>query len=331
MSRRALQRARLAVASLAVLAGCAARAPAPEAPKATDAELEQELDALGDELMTDLISLRSRLKDVEYALTTRASRHCGHLSRPRVGAIFVGAAAFPSEPLNALAPQPMGFADAPAVVYVVPGGAADRAGLRPGDVLVSVAGKKVASTRQLARTLRHLDARASVLVEFRRDDRESRATLALAPACPIYFAAVKSPMVVPWQRNTFVMDVPVGLLRLGESDDVLAVALGHQLAHALFERREDDEAATEMRADRLGIMLAAEAGFDVRVAPAYWEQVAQEYPWLIVPYLAPPRWRQRADLARRLRARYPHPDIARRMAEIRAAVAEFAVASPSGR
>ena len=68
-----------------------------------------------------------------------------------------------------------------------------------------------------------------------------------------------------------------------EREQELAVAVGHQLAHALFDRDEDDRLTKERRADHFGLILTAGSGYDVTPAIAYWEAVAQAHPSLIDP------------------------------------------------
>jgi predicted Zn-dependent protease len=68
-----------------------------------------------------------------------------------------------------------------------------------------------------------------------------------------------------------------GLLRFLESDDELAVILGHELAHGLLDAGLDP-AAAEREADRVGLYLAALAGYDVAVARGLSERFIREFP-----------------------------------------------------
>ena len=76
------------------------------------------------------------------------------------------------------------------------------------------------------------------------------------------------------------------------TDDELALILGHELAHHVLGHRGWHEAetrgretqtvpalsgtagGTERQADRVGLYLAARAGFDPAIAPAFWRRFA---------------------------------------------------------
>jgi predicted Zn-dependent protease len=120
--------------------------------------------------------------------------------------------------------------------------------------------------------------------------------------------------------------IPLGLLKYATDDATLAIAMAHQLAHALSDRPGEDPFDSEVRADSLGIRIAAAAGFEVSVATAYWEGVAAEYPSLID--------RERRGAARNRRSPTPyemlaHGDIARRLEGIRSEI-ERQSGGPSG-
>ena len=68
-----------------------------------------------------------------------------------------------------------------------------------------------------------------------------------------------------------------GLLRFLESDDELAVILGHELAHALLDDGLDP-AAAEREADAVGLYLAARAGYDISVARGLSQRFVREFP-----------------------------------------------------
>jgi len=268
-------------------------------------------------MLDELIEFRIRVKNVEHALTTAAARHCGDLSRPRAGAIVANVESFEGEDLRSTIARQEILGEPPTVLHVVPGGALDRSGVRDGDLVLALNGRAIEGGGQFAQSVLELSD-PNARLEFSRNGERSSAMVSFDRSCPIYFDLVDSPLIVPWQVEKFLIDVPHGLLQIEDSDDVLSVALGHQLAHALFDRRGESESESEDRADRLGLMIASEAGFDVRVAPDYWERVAREYFWLILPAEEVSVWQDRKSRARRF-DQWPHRDIARRMALIRAA------------
>jgi predicted Zn-dependent protease len=75
--------------------------------------------------------------------------------------------------------------------------------------------------------------------------------------------------------------ISVGMIRFAESEDELAVAIGHELAHRILGGRDRSYPKNELRADEIGLLLAARTGYDETVAPAFWERFALEKPWMI--------------------------------------------------
>ncbi len=143
------------------------------------------------------------------------------------------------------------------------------------------------------------------------------AQMPLEMTCPIRYALATSPLIVPWQRKRLVITIPLGLVRYAKDDAKLAIAMAHQMAHALFDRPRDDAIGAETRADYLGLQLASKAGYDVGSAIEYWEDVAMEYPSLISEASArwrPLSWGQRGEIEYN---ELPHADIARRLNSIR--------------
>lgn len=126
------------------------------------------------------------------------------------------------------------------------------------------------------------------------------------------FAVVDDPAINAWALPGGKCAVNVGLLEFVESDDELAIVVGHEIAHALAshgaERLSRDAVAGilaelalgeidpglrfaieqaygvgvslpfsrdhEREADRLGLFLAAEAGYDPRAAISLWRRMA---------------------------------------------------------
>ncbi|MGA0287455.1 MAG: M48 family metallopeptidase [Phycisphaerales bacterium] len=128
------------------------------------------------------------------------------------------------------------------------------------------------------------------------------------------FTVVDEPTVNAWALPGGKCGVNLGLLEFVENDDELAVVIGHEIAHALAshgaERLSRDAVAGilaelalgeidpglrfaieqaygvgvslpfsrdhEREADRLGLFLAAEAGYDPRAAVSLWRRMAAD-------------------------------------------------------
>ncbi len=296
------------------LSGCLGPgAPALDEQTLFAAQLEQ-----GRRLAAGSLEVRGRLSNLELALTLGAAEFCGKLTRPKLGGMFGSSRSFAGAAARVVAEESLGLGEDPTVAHVSPGGPLAQARIQPGDRFLSVNGTPVESIAQIGEVLRTQPERLSVLV--RRGDEQLERTVVPAATCPISLDFAASPALVPWKASRFSAGVPLGLLNLLDRDDELAVVLSHQIAHLLFDRPEDDALAQEKRADRLGMYVAARAGYDVSVAPRAWEKVVSEYPWLVGPAQARSRYRV-----------YPHPALALRMEGIRAAVREIEQLRGQGR
>ena len=284
-------------------------------PPVTPTEISEEVDEFGSEMIDELVAARARIQDIEFRLLRAASPLCGQWNRPYVGVLVTEQESFKEPKIREIAGDMLRTGEAATIVHVARGGPFDRAGLRAGDELISIAGERIESSDDLMERVLALEVGSTVSVRYRRDGiLESNAMVRLDPACPVRFGYATSPLIVPWQVERVLIAIPLGLLKYATDDATLAVAMGHQLAHSLFDRPGDDPLDSEMRADSLGLRIAAAAGFDVSVATAYWEGVAAEYPTLIH------RESQGTASVYGLETRYellPHGDIARRLEGIR--------------
>ncbi|MGA1045421.1 MAG: M48 family metallopeptidase [Phycisphaerales bacterium] len=151
-------------------------------------------------------------------------------------------------------------------------------------------------------------------VGARLADATARRHPASAGAMRWQFAVIAEPEVNAWALPGGKCGVNVGLLEFVESDDELAIVMGHEIAHAVArhggERISQSMAASivgelalggldpavqqavfaayglgvalpfsrshEREADRLGLMIAAEAGYDPRAAISLWTRMAAQ-------------------------------------------------------
>ena len=103
------------------------------------------------------------------------------------------------------------------------------------------------------------------------------------------------------------------MMRFVESDDELAVVIGHELAHRILGGGHASYPKKEVRADEIGLYLVARAGFDEAVAPTFWERFALEKPSMI-------RWEPDEKRAKEPR----HARIAERLLAMRVVLEQIA-------
>jgi hypothetical protein len=306
---------RIGVVLLAsALAACAIpAAPGIDERTLFDAQVDQ-----GRRLAGEALRVRSRLVDLDLALTVASREFCGALTLSKLGGMFGSSASFTGSASRAVVEESYRLSKEPTVVHVTANGPLAAADVQPGDRLLELNGAAVDSIAAIGELMAARPQRVELTIG--RAERTLRRTVTPLAACPVTLDYAISPALVTWKAATLSGGVPLGLMNLLDDDDELAVILGHQIAHLLFDRAEDDLLARERRADRIGLFVAARAGFEVARAELAWEKLAFEYPWLIVP---PPR----GSVFRS----YPHGSLAQRMDGIRGAVREIADLKAAGK
>ena len=195
----------------------------------------------------------------------------------------------------------------PGVLAVVAGSPAAEAGLRAGDVLLSVNGTAFPSPLAMAELDRRKQWRAEIerseaLLEAElrkgpvelgvlRDGAKIRIGLSYRLGCPARIRLARSDQTNAFANGHYVI-ATTALLDFIRSDDELAIVIGHELAHNIlrhparldaqgvpergllrgFGKNAARVRVTEEEADRLGLRLAWAAGYDVRAAIPFWRR-----------------------------------------------------------
>lgn len=195
----------------------------------------------------------------------------------------------------------------PAIEAVVPGGPADRAGAHQGDRIRAINGAPVedrapaigeaADYAGLEKVLAQLDAAAQggpVRLMVDRSSGPIQYEVVAEPGCQSRVQLETSKSSNASADGTMI-SIGLEAAAAAATVDELAVSIGHEMAHNILEHRARlDQAGvsrgfwqnfgrnareirkTEDEADLLGLYLMARAGFDIDVAPAYWERIATE-------------------------------------------------------
>ncbi len=198
----------------------------------------------------------------------------------------------------------------PGVLTVLAGTPAARAGLAAGDVLLAVNGRalptgaSVAAEPKREKWRRLADETESELesalrggpVDLRvlREGRELALRLGSLPACLGRVRLARSTQVNAFATGRTVV-MTLAMLKFLKSDDELAVVLGHELSHNIFGhpaiRSEEGilrglgikgaNAAwkREEVADRFGLRLMSEAGYDLDAVIPFWRRYLRKYDW----------------------------------------------------
>ena len=172
-----------------------------------------------------------------------------------------------------------GIGNSVTVLAVASGSPAERAGLREGDRILSIDGSRIGRTKHVFDRLR-ASRSGDPTLRIGRGQNKLGLALPRVEGCEHgTLVSVSGGIDTTTHDNRHDMWVPTGLLRFVKDDDELAFAISHQIGHQLlgtFRTGKD-----EPRADELGLRIAAQAGFDIAKAPAFWDRVAAEEFWKI--------------------------------------------------
>lgn len=221
----------------------------------------------------------ARVARVAWRLATAARERCPRLE-PASGLVLQHLSQFRlGDRAGIVARLPLDRG--PGVIAVVPGGPADGAGIRAGDVLLAIDGAGLPPEPDLAapfdgtRARARADAVADLLqvprdVTLLRGGDELTLRLAPRPACPSRVHLARSD-----QRNAFAdgrhVLLTTGMLGDLRGDDELAFLIAHEMAHNVLGHAAVMRAAKPARravralesaADRLGAEMMLDAGYD---------------------------------------------------------------------
>jgi membrane-associated protease RseP (regulator of RpoE activity) len=281
-------------------------------PEPGSEEVEAHLEALREEARASFRRHQARIVEVAYRLAKHGTSICGEKRSPLLGAALNRAQDFSRRRGDDVA-RAFGVGKDVTVTHVSDGSPAQRAGLRVGDRLHEVDGAGIDRTTDVYDALRASETE-TIELRVRRGGDELALSLPRELGCGFAtFVTAQEGATTKSHRNHVDMDIPVGLARFAGDEDELAIAIAHQMGHQLLGKVSAG-AKYEPEADRLGLRIAAAAGYDVSGAARFWDGWAAEQFWTISP-----------DVDSRLEIF--HGGVARRAPVVREAVANLRTAS----
>lgn len=289
MPSRRLLPAALALVIVAGLTGCG---------QASGGSVTTAVDDAASQRLTALTALDQRVARVAQRLSEANVELCPAV-RLAAGWALHSASQYSNE-LRPLVQTRFGLrGDLPGVLSAPPGSAAAEAGLREGDLVVAVNGAALnagpARTRPafegLAANIAVLDralAAGATRLDIDHGGQSRSVTIQPHRACG-YEVQLNPSDELNARADGRRLFISTALAGFTQSDDELALILGHELAHHVLRHRNwsdvggagreaNDAAAVngagdkETQADRVGLFLTARAGYDTRIAPAFWRR-----------------------------------------------------------
>jgi hypothetical protein len=204
--------------------------------------------------------------------------------------------------------QVLGLSDGPTVALVVAGSPAERAGLKPGDVLVDADGAPFAAAPPTSADGRFAGVEAAMTaLDTALADGKARLTIDLIgiAACKARFQLVPGDYADAVANGTWVQ-LSTRMAGFAKTPDELAAILAHELAHNALGHRKAKakvQRLQELQADRLMPYLMARAGFDPGAAVVLWRRFQAQRLGGLFPSATHPSWSDRVRAVESERAR----------------------------
>lgn len=267
-----------------------------------------------------------RLATVNFRLTTANDVLCDrHL--PQTGIVIQDAQQYRAE-LRSAATRFFNLENGPAVMVVVPGSPAARAGLQAGDVLTAVNGRPVAdggepdldmrarndsgdyaAMEALSLLMDEAFTKGRTSLSIRRGDTNLRVEILPVAGCASKEKLLISPKMNSYADGENAM-ITTAVVEYTQNDDELAVVLSHEMAHNVvhdhppsgsnygrLEARDIGTRQSEIEADYTGVYLMARAGYAFDAAPNFWLRFGKDHGLGIFADGSHPGWKKRAGLA----------------------------------
>lgn len=253
----------------------------------------------------------ARLGRVEWRLRVAAGSACPRTASD-TGIVFDDRRAYGQKDWPLLAAT-LGMGEYPVIAGIAPDSPAQLAGLQEGDEVLGIGGLPVGeiiarrkATALVADALLDEIASAQTGRDLPMDVRRGGQTLSLIVR-PVAHCAARLVLFTDRSVEAHSDDrnvaISSGMLAFARSDDELALAAGHELAHVIHGDRRGSGIATRRQmedgADELGSRLVSCAGYDRIQALSLFERLRAK-DWL--GFLRAPTHRSWSDRMARLRA-----------------------------
>ena len=219
----------------------------------------------------------------------------------------------------------------PSLLAVAEGSPASAAGLKPNDTLRAVNGADLADKSRGQKGTASYDAVSSAMAALEALPEQQAAVLSVERGGQKFDVSVTPQNVcrsrvelapgnaINANANGLVAQISGRLVNWVQSDDELAFVIAHEMAHNLLDhpKRLSEKSALsgfatslglsgkaqrqmELEADRMGIIMAAHAGYNYKIAPDFWARLNSNSPLASFLATSHPTTRTRRDNAQRV-------------------------------
>lgn len=251
--------------------------------------------------LSALRALDRRVLSIGWRLSESAAELCAPLARPGMGWSLHTLRQYRAG-LRPIAGRVFALDfDQLGVLALAPGGPAAQAGIREDDVVIAFGSVSImlegewhpearAEYGAVESALARIESVATlspISVQLLRDGRQLTVTVHPRLHCP-WPIDVTTAQELAAAADGRRISISSGLAEFAQRDDDLAFIVAHELAHNLRRSAETrtrrGSRAREMEADRIGLVLAASAGYDTSGAGAFMIEVGRRVgprlPWL---------------------------------------------------
>ena len=266
----------IAVAGLSACASVATRLPDISLPELAVERENQEVNAYA-----EIDRLNARLWNVAYPILAENTALCPK-TRPDIGVVTYSLKSYPKD-MRAAAARELGARNIPSIRRVIKGSAADKAGLRAGDILLNEKGNPTSAT---SKSMRAQLKDGAAQINLKRGEQQFSVNVIPREICDYNVKLTMRSTINAYATGKSIV-MTSGMMNFTQSDDELALIVAHELAHNTMAHVRKivgnmivSGFATrytrpfESEADYVGLYYLVRAGYTPEGTEKLWQRMA---------------------------------------------------------
>lgn len=266
----------IAAAGLSACASVATRLPDISLPELAAERASQEVSAFA-----EMDRLHARLWNTAYPILAENTELCPK-TRPDIGVVTYSLKSYPKDMREAAARE-LGARELPSIRRIIKGSAADKAGLKTGDILLSEKGKPISAT---GKSMRAQLKNGATAVNVQRGNQQISVNVTPREICDYSVKLSMRSTINAYATGRSIV-MTSGLMNFTQSDEELALIVAHELAHNTMAHVRKivgnmiiSGFATrytrpfESEADYVGLYYLVRAGYNPEGTEDLWQRMA---------------------------------------------------------